>query len=57
MKRAISGLLSAALLSGVLIAGTGTASADTTMRATAATAPPVVMVDPIGEQRSMCTVY
>ncbi|MGW3622541.1 hypothetical protein [Streptomyces sp. NPDC000880] len=54
MKRAISSLLFAALLSGVLIAGAGTASADTGPRAAA---PPIAMVDPIGEQRSMCTVY
>ncbi|MEN8652551.1 hypothetical protein ABCR94_18590 [Streptomyces sp. 21So2-11] len=58
MKRAISTLLSATLLGGALFVGVGTASADTGPRTAAVSAaPPIAMVDPIGEQRSMCTVY
>ncbi|MFI9305370.1 hypothetical protein [Streptomyces triculaminicus] len=65
MKRVLSGVVSAALLSGALITGTaGTASAATGPQAVIETtppvveaAPPVVLVDPIGEQRTMCTYY
>ncbi|MEV4436127.1 hypothetical protein [Streptomyces sp. NPDC049585] len=65
MKRALSSVLSVALLGGALITGTaGTASATTSAQPAveavapvAEVAPPVVLVDPVGERRTMCTYY
>ncbi|WP_438296139.1 hypothetical protein [Streptomyces sp. HUAS TT7] len=46
------------MLSGTVLAtGTGTATAATASPSVARMARPVVAVDPIGERRSMCTVY
>lgn len=57
MKRVISSTLSAALLSGALMMGAGTASAATQPQPVAKASTAHIMVDPIEEQRSMCTVY
>jgi hypothetical protein len=53
LKRVASLLLSAALVGGTVVAGGGVASADSRVQSVAS-AP---QVDPIGEQKAMCTAY
>ncbi|MFE2142188.1 hypothetical protein ACFXA3_10615 [Streptomyces sp. NPDC059456] len=53
-RRTAALALTPVLLTGALIAGTGTALADTPSNPAAGKAATVAQVDPIGERRSMC---